>query len=867
MPYPVRVRLLAGSSNLGVVSMITGRSGDPAAYHPFPLPGDRPVYAPDRIADIRHVRIEISELDMEAGAITATCTLRLAAFAGPLASVAFDAVDLGVSSVVDERGQSLAYDNDGRRLTVRLGRPLEEGRETELSISYRATPHRGLYFNRPDDGYPARPRQVWSQGQDQDNRHWFPCHDAPNHKQTSEMIITVPRGLFALSNGRLVSRHVDAGAGTETFHWALDVPHASYLVTLAAGDFAELVDEGGAVPLRAYVQRGREEDAARALARTPEMMRFFAERLNYPYPYPLYAQVFVADFIFGGMENTGATTLTDTALYDERAALDYDVDSLVAHELAHQWFGDLLTCREWPHAWLNEGFATYWEALFTEQHNGWDEFRYEMWKNANHYRDEDSNHYRRPLVERTYRQPIDIFDGHLYEKGSLVLDMLRHELGDERFFRAMQHYVHSNARRTVITSDLARAVEEATGRNLDWFFEQWAYHGGHPALDSSWSWNPDHNQAVLTVKQTQPQDSLTPLFRVSLDVVFHVRGHEPVPLRLPVQDKEHVVHVALPARPWLVQLDPGDRVLKSLNFERDEVQEREQLAEDLDVIGRIRAAQALGKRATPSAVAALARAVREDRFWGVQAEAARALGAARTTAARDALVSLMDIAHPKARRGVVDALGAFKGDGIAAAALSTLLRRGDSSYFVEAEAAKSLGRTRIDEALETLTWVMAEKESWEEVIRRGALDGMGELRDRRAIPLLMQWTRPGKNQIARGAAVAALAKLARGEDKDDLVERLTDLLEDDSFRVLMRTIPALKDIGSESAIPALERLAARHLDGRVVRACRVAIRDIRAGTSRDSEVASLRDRLEAIEQQNRELRDRLAALEARGTPA
>lgn len=835
------------------------------AYHPFPLPGDRPHYAPDRVADIRHIRLEIPTLDFEHGSLRGVCTTTFAPLNDGLEAITFDAVEMEIAAVQDAAGAPLAYDYDGARLHVRLPRPLREGEEAVVTIAYRATPRRGLYFIGPDEAYPQRPRQVWSQGEDEDNRRWFPCYDAPNERQTSEVIVTVPRGLFALSNGRLLSTTEDPAAGTVTYHWLERVPHAPYLIALAVGEFSELRHEVDGVPVLYYVQRGREAEAERALARTPEMLRFFSQRLGHPFPYEKYAQVFVAEFIFGGMENTSATTLTDTVLYDERAALDFDCDGLVAHELAHQWFGDLLTCRDWAHAWLNEGFATYWEALFTEHHKGQDEFCYELWRNARLYFDEDRERYRRPIVQRVYNEPIDIFDRHLYEKGGLVLHMLRFVLGDALFFKAMHRYVAAYAHQTVTTADLQRAVEDATGKSLGWFFEQWLYKGGHPSFEVSWSWDDERRQATLKVRQTQPIDDLTPLFRMPVDLAFHTRGHGVTTLRVQLEDREHVFTVPLPERPWLVAFDPGNWLLKELSFEKPEPELVAQLRADPDVIGRIRAAHDLGRKGTRAAVEALTIAVRQDPFWGVQTEAARALGQMKTAAARDALIALLTIPHPKARRAVVEALGEFRGDERAADALLPVLQQGDPSYAVEGEAAKSLGRVRSSRAFEALTAALREKDSWNETIRQRVLEGLGELGDPRAVPVVLEWTAYGKPAPARVAAVGALEKLARGERRNEVVERLVALLDDPQLRVVLRAVAALRAVCAEQAVPALERLAARHLDGRVVRQAREAVRAIRAGTEQAEELRRLRDRVDALERENRELRDRLAALERKFT--
>ena len=294
--------------------------------------------------------------------------------------ITLDAFDLTVHRV-RSNGRLLPFDNDRRRLTIGLGRSRRVGRNIRLVVEYEAMPRRGLYFLRPDEAYPNRPRQVWSQGEDEDSRHWFPCYDYPNDRVTSEVVVTVPSRYIAISNGRLLEVREGEDA-TKTYHWRQEQPHATYLVSLVVGEFARIEDEVDGIPVEYYVPPGREEDARRTLGQTPDVLRFFSETTGVPYPWDKYAQVTVADFIFGGMENTTATTLTDTVLHDQRAHLDFSAVALVAHEAAHQWFGDLLTCRDWSHAWLNEGFATYFELLYKEHHEGADEFVYARMQEA-----------------------------------------------------------------------------------------------------------------------------------------------------------------------------------------------------------------------------------------------------------------------------------------------------------------------------------------------------------------------------------------------------------------------------------------------------------------------------------------------------
>ncbi|HUS30403.1 MAG TPA: M1 family metallopeptidase, partial [Kofleriaceae bacterium] len=300
----------------------------------FAFPGTRPRYAPDRVVDIQHIALQL-DVDPSKRQVAGIATLRGMVIAPNTRIVELDAVELTIEKVMVS-AKSAGWRHDGKRLRIELAAPLPAGAEITLAIEYKGAPRRGLYFIEPDEGYPEKPVQVWSQGQDEDSRYWFPCVDAPSEKATSEVKVTVPANLFALSNGVLVSDKTSGGK--RTLHWRLDVPHSCYLITLAVGDFGTIETKWRDTPVVYYVERGLEEAAERTLARTPQMLELFSQRFGVAYPYPRYAQVFVADFIFGGMENTSATTLTDTVLMDERAAIDYDIDSLVAHELAHQWF-------------------------------------------------------------------------------------------------------------------------------------------------------------------------------------------------------------------------------------------------------------------------------------------------------------------------------------------------------------------------------------------------------------------------------------------------------------------------------------------------------------------------------------------------
>ena len=828
----------------------------------FAFPGTRARYAPDRVIDLHHLALEL-EVDPAKRSVAGTVTLRGEVIAAHASSVELDAVELQIDKVT-ANGVAAGFQHDGKKLRVDLARPLAAGAELVIAVSYRGAPRRGLYFIAADESYPHKPMQVWTQGQDEDSRYWFPCLDAPLQKATSELTVTVPAKLFALSNGTLVGDRTEGDQ--RTLHWRLDVPHSCYLVTLAIGDFAAVETRWRDVPVVYYVERGREAAAERTLARTPEMLELFSRLFGVAYPYPRYAQVFVADFIFGGMENTSATTLTDTVLLDERASLDYDVDALVAHELAHQWFGDLVTCRDWGEGWLNEGFATYAEYLWREHHEGRDAADLEVEEWADQYFGEDSGRYRRTIATKLYDEPIDIFDHHLYEKGGRVLHMLRHLLGDDAFWRSLAHYLGKHRHGVVESRDLARAVEEATGKNVDWFVSQWVIDGaGHPELEISFGWDAEQKLANVTVEQKQKVDARTPLFRIPTKIRFRVGGHD-VDVPIELVDAKQTFHIRLEAEPSQAIFDPGHVVLATRKVDKPEPVWVTELAEATLAVDRAAAAQALARRGGPAADRAVGRALERDAYWAVRGSAALALATIRTPAARDRLAqALATERHPRARRVIARALGDFTLDATAGAALARVVEQGDASYFVEAEACFALGRTRTARAGELLR-VAATRESFTDVIRQHAYRGLAEARDDSALGLLVEATRWGHVTQGRRGATMALGQLVRGRrDREarDVRECVERLLSDRDFRVQAAAVEALAIIGDPAAIGALRRMIDHELDGRLRRRGKEVVRELEEGAPIAEDVRRLRDDLGELRALAGSLRERLELLEAR----
>ena len=816
----------------------------------FALPGSTLHYGPDKTVDVEHIDLQLTP-DFERRRLDAVCTTTVRALDEPVSMLSLDAVDLEIASV-ERDGKALRFTPRGDRLDVYFDPPIAAEQPATFAITYSViNPRHGLFFVEPSSEYPHKVRHAWTQCQDENARYWFPCLDYPHEKQTTSATIAVPKGQFALSNGALIERR-DEGAKT-IFRYKQDVPHSTYLVTMVAGPFVEIEQTGASVPVFYYVLPGRESDGERAFGKTPRMMTTFEERLATPYPYVRYSQIAVSDFIFGGMENTAATTQTDRTLHDERAHLDFSSDPLVAHELAHQWFGDLLTCRDWSQAWLNESFATFFEGVFREADLGYDEYLYDVFEWVKRYLKEDRERYGRPIVCNDYRDPIELFDRHLYEKGGAVLHMLRGELGEARFWRSLRRYVRDNAGRSVETIDLIRAIEQATGRNMRAFFDRWVYREGHPQLRAGAAYDGTRRALTVTIDQLQKVDAENPPFAFDVDIEIDERR-----IRVHVEREHETVTIPLESEPALVRFDPGAFILADVTYAFGVRLAAASLASDTSVVARILAGRELIKEGSAQARSAITAAFESDSFWGVLAELAEALGKSHAAWARDLLLRALKHKHPKVRRAVADALGEFK-DGVAEALIGPA--RDDESYFVQRGALHALGKTRDERAFKILHDA-SKGTSWNGVVESGAASGLGELGDARATPLLVELTKAGKNDAVRSAALLALARQAElmESERAAAIDTIARALDEASFPVAHGAILAAERLADKHFLDALDRLAENAFDGRLRREAAEAAARIREAQKTPAQVTGLRTDLDALREEHRRLQEKLEAL-------
>ncbi len=857
----------------------------------FELPDNLLHYAPDRPADVRHVKLVVA-LDFEQETVSGTTYTTCAALYEEIRTITFDAVELAIEQVTID-GKAVSYTTTDKKLNVTLDRIYFNNEVFTVAIEYHAKPRTGLNFIKPAPEDPTRPVQAWSFGQPRYASHWFPCHDAPNDRATTEIIVTVPSQFLTVSNGNLLE--VTDNGVTKTHHWLHDIPHAAYLISLVVSDFAVIEDTYHGKPVTYYVRKDRKDDASLLMGKTPQMMQFFSDFTGVEYPYDKYAQT-VVELYTGAMEHTTATTHSFTLLMDKKAAFDNDrLVAVVAHELAHQWFGDLVTCRDWSNGWLNEGFATYFENMWNEHDLGRNEFKQSMLNMKEWYMGEDK-HYRRPIVYHVFHDDgFELFDGHMYGKGAWVLHMLRHQLSDVAFKRAVKTYLERYREKEVITADLERTFEESTGRSLAQYFQQWVYSGGYPEFTVNYSWDGEHKLAKIKIKQTQKVNELTPCFVTPVNLDFTVPTSDEaakdeytketitVPLSVTVGEDgqvEQSFYVPLAREPLMVRFDPEGWLLKTLSFERSAKMLRYQLANDPDTLGRSDAAQALGKKDDDESLAALKAALYNDAFWGVTTTVALALGTIGSEKAQTILIEALEQLDPtqfsRVRAAIADALGTFQAPQRgelaqrSAQVLHSVLEKGDVSYRVEFAAASALGKTRTEGSVPFLTELI-ERPSWIDNVQRGIFAGLGYSGDNSVVDIMAGYLRNSQSYpTLRVAAANGLWTVGRNriEYSEDARQRavtaLCDAVEYDTWApVRMYAGMALASYNDKRAIASLERAASRELDSSVQRQMRLSIHALRSSDKDDEQFKGLRKDLDEMREENRKLKEQLTALEAR----
>ena len=775
----------------------------PSARKPFSKPGTAKQAERVRIFDVRHIKGDLT-LDIKKSEIRGTVTHTITPLYPGLDALTLDCgADLKVSRV--EVGSTpCKYEQKGNELAITLDRAYGPDDTLQLAVTYAGSPEQGVHFVKPDSDHPKRPVCVWTIGEPEDARDWIPCYDFPNERSTSEMIITVDKPLSVVSNGTLESTRENAD-GTSTFHWKMDSQLTTYLLSVTAADFSVYHDKLGGLPVDYYVLKGIDEATTRrALGKTPRMIEFFNSKIGTPYGYSKYAQVCLPDF-GGGMEHTSATTLTDSILVDAIAHSEKDADDLVAHELAHQWFGDLLTCRDWSHLWLNEGFASYFDPLYTEHEKGEDAFQIDMSGNLAEYLKSDRE-YRRPIVEPRFNDPWQMFDGVTYNKGSCVLHALRGLIGDDAWWRGIKLYVGKHKDQSVVTEDFRSAMEEASGRELGWFFNQWVFGAGHPELSARWRFETDDKTIRLKVEQTQLVDATTPLFRLPTTVeIGDDSGTRSVPIVIDSRTQEFIIPAA--QKPKMVRIDPKGWLPKVLTFEKPTEEWVYQLEHADNLLGRVEAAKALagGRKNEKATADALAKA------WSLEKDPLGRAAIIRQVAAvgepcRAALLEAAKDPEPRVRLAAISGLAPLKLDPTLEAIFRATRTNKAETYGARRFALQGLVQGKVKDAEELIGSALKDTSN-NHSLAKGALQVVLDRGGQTAREAAVLYSRPGQPSTLREAAAEGLARQAKDDPQAEKL--LIELLDDSSREVQRNALSGLVSGGFTSALPKLEQRLAK----------------------------------------------------------
>jgi aminopeptidase N len=836
----------------------------------FADPGSAPHYDRVRAYDLVHTVLDL-RLDWDARAVEGTVTHRLVPIRTDLAEVPFDQHGITFRSM-QVNGEDATWREEADTVIVVPPRPLPRGREAEIVIAYRAeNPSEGMYWNIPDRDYPDRPYQVWTQGEQDENRFWFPTYDYPNDRATSEEIVTVDARYTVIGNGELVEKR-DNGDGTVTWRYRMDIPHVTYLQSLIVGEYTVYETEWDGIPILSYVQPELFDLAEPAFSPTALMMKIMSEKTGIRYPYPAYRQTTVENFLWGGMENISATTLTNRTLRTPEAFTVSTSEGLVAHELAHQWWGDLVTTKNWANVWLNEGFATYLEKLYWEFGVGPEAARWDLYGDLRAYLREDRGQYRRPLVTRYYRDSGDVFDDVAYQKGALVLNMLRHLLGDDLMWETFRTYGERLRGKVAETADFRRAAEDVGGIPLDRFFDQWVHRGGHPEFKVSWKdeASPNHEDGSrlvhLHVEQTQEVNDLTPLFHC--DVAVDLTGEDWTRrYTITCDAADQHFYFEVPSPPLLHEFDRDDVLIKTLEEDKKAGELEYQIQHSPALISRCRAAEALGGKGDAGSVPVLRSVLLdEEAFHGLRGEAALALGRLDIPESRDVLLGAVAVKEPRVRLKVAEALGSFDEPAV----LRALDRvAGDPVTPVAEAALTAVAKTKSDEAPAILKKGL-KRLGWLEGIRRAAIRGFRTLKDPEWIGLITPFTEPGVYIETRQDAISALGVLGAELEEDNarrkVMRRLETLLDDPLIRVRQGAINALGALGEEDAVPALERVVNRKEHRWVQKAAKRAVVTLRTGKSKDAALREMERDMDELRRENETIKKDVRQMRMRLDP-
>jgi len=850
----------------------------------------RGVRASDRTVDIQNLALDL-EVDIKGRSVRGTATHTLSPLRSGLMEFRLHAVALNVSSVVLD-GQETTFRTVPTQLIVALPSPSVAGATHTVVISYSATPQLGLHFRAPGANSPDTYNEVWSQGEDSDNRHWFPTWDEPDDRFTYSGTFTVPSRFTAVSNGRLMSKAAaTAKPGWTTWTYALSEQDlVSYLVMFAAAEYRVLSERWRNRPVLAYLPPDVDDATGRrAVGRTTEMLDFMSEVTGVEYPYPGYSHVFVQRFLYTGMENTTATVMERNTLFPaELAAHSQWTESVVAHELAHQWFGDQLTTRDWSHMWLNEGITTFLEGWWWRHAHGPEEWADKVFGRVARVVSADERS-PRPMVVDFFTREGSRKNSNVYTKGSAVMNGLRAMVGEEDFGRAFRAYVAENQHAMVTTRDLQRSFEDTLGLDLSWYFQQWAYLAGHPVLSVKHAWDAEQRVVRIDLAQTQEVSGNVPLFVLPVDLeIGTTSGVER--RRVWLEGATASLVLSLPEAPKWIGVDPDGGLMAKVEQEQTDDEWAATLTGATSPYAKRLAWAAVGGREKPPGP------VLRAAVTGVLMD-----GEAHPTWRRLAVEALGSWKDEVSAQTLVDALGrlgGFNSGGVPGieqdtrlqhklaerlgnqehsepviAALKTLHQRG-GNVVVTTRALRSLGKVSKTDGLIRARADLGKPGGHLDERWRGAIDLLGSDGERKDLDRLEALRDPSAAHRTRSAALRASARIANrepvGKKRDAaraVVARDAERsLDDLHLRGVQTAVGVLGSIGDKRSVTALQSARSACTVEVLRDAMTRAIESIRTRKESDpdpetngemtAQLKKLQEQLDELEKQMKDMQER-----------
>jgi len=707
----------------------------------------------------------------------------------PTDTVRLDADHLTILSATDPKGKKLTFVADTTHVTVRLPKRLAPGDTATFTVAYTGVPERGLYFV-------PRSHVVWTQGEAIETRSWVPTYDFPNDKTTWEFLVTADSGMSVLSNGNLAGV-AQAPGGRRTWDWVQAQPASTYLYSVVIGPFTVLHDQWRGRPVDYWVAPDTVPAGWRAFGETPSMIEIYSQVLGVNYPWPKYSQAIIPDFTYGGMENVSATTQTDQILHGAEGEPEDNGRGLDAHELAHQWFGDLTTTATWSHAWLNEGLTTYMESVQNEKSRGWAAGQRSWFGQQQQAMDADKNQVRPLVWGDTAADPIQLFfSGHIYPKGAQVAHQLRRLLGDSLFWAGMQRFLTDNAYKPVRTEDFAIAFEKTAHRDLDWFFDQWCYGIGYPKVNVTRHWDPATKTLHVTVSETQLIDSTHPFFRFPATIRI-ITADSVVRREIMVTKVQETFALPVPQEPLSFRFDEGAWLLGTVTTDQTPAELGAMAMHDQEYGARNWALRALAGSTAPAADSARRLILLNEREPSLRELALEQLASRHDPADIPLIRSALRDPASGVRGGAIEAWASF--DSAAARPTAREMLLTDPNSAVRERAVSVLDPA--DPA--TLTLLLERTApGWPAGLRTSSAYRIRNQPDPRVVDALTAFTAPSEPRFVRQAG---LRYLAGRSDKAPAIAVATKYLTDPDPLFAVSAVQTLARIGGPAGKATLEQ--------------------------------------------------------------